>query len=76
MGQEVLQMVNAGFNPLQEISRTTGRSMVELKKAMEDGAISSSMVADALRSATEEGGRFFEMNEKLKNSAAGQWAKI
>lgn len=76
MGQEVLQMVNAGFNPLQEISRTTGRSMVELKKAMEDGAISASMVEDALRSATSEGGRFYEMNEKLKNSAAGQWAKM
>jgi len=76
MGQEVLQMINAGFNPLQEISRTTGRSMVELKKAMEDGAITSGMTADALKSATSEGGRFFEMNEKLKNSAAGQWAKM
>jgi tape measure domain-containing protein len=76
MGQEVLQMVNAGFNPLQEISRTTGRSMIELKKAMEDGAISSSMVEDALNSATSEGGRFYDMNERLKNSAAGQYAKM
>ena len=76
MGQETLQMVNAGFNPLQEISRTTGRSMVELKKAMEEGAISASMVEDAFKSATSEGGRFYEMNEKLKNSAAGQFAKM
>jgi tape measure domain-containing protein len=76
MGQEVLQMVNAGFNPLQEISRTTGRSMIELKKAMEAGAISASMVEDALQSATAEGGRFYEMNERLKNSAAGQFAKM
>lgn len=76
MGQEVLQMVNAGFNPLQEISRTTGRSMIELKKAMEAGSISASMVEDALQSATSEGGRFYQMNERLKNSAAGQWAKM
>jgi len=76
MGQEVLQMVNAGFNPLQEISRTTGQSMIELKKAMEAGAISSKMVEDALASATSEGGRFFDMNERLKNSAAGQFAKM
>jgi tape measure domain-containing protein len=76
MGQEVLQMVNAGFNPLQEISRTTGRSMIELKAAMEAGAISSKMVEDALASATSEGGRFFDMNERLKNSAAGLWAKM
>jgi len=76
MGQEVLQMVNAGFNPLQEISRTTGRSMIELKAAMEAGAISSKMVEDALASATSEGGRFYDMNERLKNSAAGQYAKM
>jgi tape measure domain-containing protein len=76
MGQEVLQMVNAGFNPLQEISRTTGTSMAELKKQMEAGAISSDMVADAFKSATSEGGRFFDMNERLKNSAAGQYAKM
>jgi tape measure domain-containing protein len=76
MGQEVLQMVNAGFNPLQEISRTTGRSMIELKKAMEAGAISASMVEDALQSATAEGGRFYQMNERLRNSAAGQFAKM
>ena len=76
MGQEVLQMVNAGFNPLQEISRTTGRSMIELKAAMEAGAISSRMVEDAFASATSEGGRFFDMNERLKSSAAGQFAKM
>lgn len=76
MGQEVLQMVNAGFNPLQEISRTTGISMVELRKRMEAGAISSKMVADAFKTATEAGGRFYGMNEKLENSLAGQFAKL
>ncbi len=76
MGQEVLQMVNAGFNPLQEISRNTGRSMADLKKDMENGAVSAQMVEDAFKSATSEGGRFYEMNERLKNSAAGQYAKM
>ena len=76
MGQEVLQMVNAGFNPLQEISRTTGISMVELKKRMEAGAISSKMVADAFKTATEAGGRFYGMNQKLEESLAGQFAKL
>jgi len=76
MGQEVLQMVNAGFNPLQEISRTTGISMIDLKKQMEAGAISAQMVEDAFKSATSEGGRFFDMNERLKNSSSGQYAKM
>jgi tape measure domain-containing protein len=75
MGQEVLQMVNAGFNPLQEISRTTGIAMADLRKQMEDGKVSAQMVADAFKSATEEGGRFAGMNEKLAATLSGQFAK-
>jgi tape measure domain-containing protein len=76
MGQEVLQFVNAGFNPLQEISRTTGVSMIELKKRMEDGAISAKMVAKAFETATSEGGRFYGMNQQLEGTMSGQFAKL
>lgn len=76
MGGEVNQMVNAGFNPLQEIARTTGRSMIDLKKAMEAGAISAKMVEDAFASATEVGGRFYGMNEKLAGTASTQFSKL
>jgi hypothetical protein len=63
MGQEVLQFVNAGFNPLEQISRDTG-SMQDLKKDMEDGKISVSMVKNAFVSATSEGGRFYKAIDK------------
>jgi len=76
MGQEVLQFINAGFNPLQEISRKTGRSMVELKQAMEDGAISSGMVTEAFRSATSAGGLFFGALEKGAATMEGKMAKV
>lgn len=71
MGQEVLQFVNAGFNPLQQISEDTGISMGVLKKRMEEGAISFEMVEEAMRSATSEGGRFYGMTEKQANTAGG-----
>ncbi len=58
-GQDLLQLINAGFNPLQEIARTTGRSMADLRADMESGAISADMVTSAFRSATSAGGRFF-----------------
>lgn len=58
MGGDLMQMINVGFNPLQEISRTTGRSMVDLKKDMENGKITLDMVKGALVSATSEGGKF------------------
>lgn len=58
MGQDLLQLINAGFNPLQEISKKTGESMLQLKKRMEDGRISADEVSAAFKAATSEGGRF------------------
>ena len=38
-GQDLLQFVNAGFNPLNEISKMTGESMAELKERMSAGGV-------------------------------------
>lgn len=72
MGQDLLQLVNAGFNPLDEIHKKTGRSMADLKKDMEAGKISYAMVAQAIESATNKGGRFFEMTKQLAETAPGK----
>jgi len=72
MGQEVLQFVNAGFNPLEQIARDTGRSMKDLKKDMEDGKISVQMVKQAFISATSEGGRFYKAIEKGSASTSAK----
>lgn len=76
MGQEVLQFVNAGFNPLQVISEKTGLSMATLKKRMEDGAISADMVSEAFKIATSEGGLFFGALEKGSQTTSGKFAKL
>jgi len=60
MGQDMLQMVNQGFNPLQIMAEKTGRSMADLKQDMEDGLISAEMVTEAFKIATSEGGRFYK----------------
>ena len=75
-GQDLLQMINAGFNPLTEIARTTGREMAELRDAMSKGAISADMVRDAFISATSEGGRFYNLAQELGNSKSGKWANF
>ena len=72
MGQDLLQMINTGFNPLQTISENTGISMGVLKQRMEDGAISSDMVAEAFKLATEEGGRYHNMSERMAETAGGK----
>lgn len=75
-GQDLLQYVNAGFNPLNEISRKTGVSMAILKKRMEDGGISVDMVHDAMKSATSQGGRFYDMLNKAADTPFGKFQKL
>lgn len=72
MGQDLMQMVNAGFNPLEEIARKTGKSIGELKEEMSKGAITSKMVQDAFISATSAGGKFFGMSSEGAKTLNGQ----
>jgi tape measure domain-containing protein len=75
-GQDLLQFVNAGFNPLQEISQKTGKSLSTLRAEMEKGLISSAMVSEAFASATSKGGRFFGNMEKQSKTLNGLWSTL
>lgn len=76
MGQDLLQMINAGFNPLVVISEQTGKSISQLKDEMSQGAISVEMVEKAFRSATEEGGLFHGMLEKQSHGIEGALSNL
>jgi len=71
MGQDLLQLINAGFNPLQEIARTTGKSMAYLKDEMSKGRISADMVADAFKTATSAGGKFYKGMDTASKTLEG-----
>ncbi len=72
MGQDLLQLINQGFNPLTEISKQTGMSVADLKKAMEKGAISADMVTLAFKSATSAGGLFYGNLEAQSQTLQGR----
>lgn len=76
MGQDLLQMINAGFNPLEQISKTTGKSIGELKDEMSKGAISAQMVEQAFIDATSEGGKFYQMLLKMSGGIEGQISNL
>lgn len=76
MGQDLMQFVNVGFNPLLELSKLTGKSMAEMKDLMSKGAISAEHVAIAIKSATSEGGAFYEMSEKQSKTIAGRFSSL
>ena len=72
MGQDMNQMINAGFNPLQAISEKTGKSIEVLKNEMSKGAISTEMVQQAFIDATSAGGKFYQMSENASKTINGQ----
>lgn len=76
MGQDLMQMINAGFNPLEVISQRTGKAIATLKDEMSKGAISAQMVAQAFQWATEEGGRFYQGAETAAQTVSGRIAKM
>ncbi|WP_195430886.1 tape measure protein [Clostridium sp. D46t1_190503_E9] len=75
-GQDLMQFINQGFNPLQSIAEKTGKSMSELKEEMSDGKISYEMVAEAMKSATSEGGKFYQGMEVQSKTLSGMWSTL
>ena len=76
MGQDLLQMINAGFNPLLVISEKTGESMDSLKDKMSKGQITFEMVADAMKTATSQGGQFYNALEEQSKKLQGQFSTL
>lgn len=76
MGQDLNQMINAGFNPLQIMAEKTGKSIATLKEEMSKGAISSQMVQQVFIDATDAGGKFYQMSERASLTINGQLSML
>lgn len=75
-GQDLLQMINAGFNPLQIISEKTGESMASLKERMSKGTIGAQELSQAFAWATEKGGLFYQGAERASQTLGGKWSNM
>lgn len=74
--QDLNQMVNAGFNPLQIIAEQTGKSLGELNDEVSAGKISVNQIEQAFISATSEGGKFHGMVDNMSNTLSGKIAQM
>lgn len=70
----IRSMITAGFNPLIAISRKTGESMSDLMKKVKKGTIPVSEITNSFISATEKGGMFYKMNDKMSGTLSYQFA--
>lgn len=76
MGQDYLQMVNQGFNPLAIMAEKTGKSLSTLREEMSKGKISADMVTQAFMDATSEGGKFYGMLEQQSKTVGGALSNV
>lgn len=76
MGQDLMQMINAGFNPLTQLSEKSGKSIAELKDEMAAGAISASDLKEAFLGAAAAGGRYHGMLAAQGQGLSGSIAQL
>ena len=74
--EDVKQMIEAGFNPLQEISQTTGESMASLYDRISKGTISIDEITASMERSTSAGGKYFQSMEKQSQTLNGQWSTL
>lgn len=70
--EDINQMIDQGFNPLTIIAQKTGESMADLRDRVSDGEVSFQEIADAMKTATSEGGIYFGSMDKASQTTAGK----
>lgn len=70
--EDINQMIDAGFNPLQIISEQTGQSMATLRDEVSKGNVSFEDIANAMKVATSEGGRYYQAMDKASQTMNGK----
>lgn len=74
--EDVKQMIEAGFNPLQEISQTTGESMVSLYDRISKGTISVDEITASMVRSTSEGGKYFNSMNNQSETLNGKLSTL
>lgn len=75
-GQDLLQLINAGYNPLLDISAQTGKSVTQLKDDMSKGLVTFEDMRRAFQRATGEGGKFYNMVDAIAKTPFGRFQQL
>lgn len=74
--ENVNMMIDAGFNPLNQICDATGESMSDLYKRISDGKVSFSKLQAAVGAATSEGGQFYNGMLEASQTFSGRMSTL
>lgn len=74
--EDVKQMIEAGFNPLQEISESTGESMSSLYDRISKGTLSVDEITASMERATSAGGKYYQSMQKQSQTFSGMLSTL
>lgn len=74
--ENVTMMIDAGFNPLNQICNATGESMADLYKRISDGKVSFAELESAVSSATSQGGQFYNGMLEASQTFSGRMSTL
>lgn len=74
--ENVNMMIDAGFNPLNQICDATGESMSDLYKRISDGRVSFEELQYAVQAATSEGGQFYNGMLEASQTFSGRMSTL
>lgn len=74
--ENVNMMIDAGFNPLNQICNATGESMADLYKRISDGKVSFAELESAVASATSQGGQFYNGMLEASQTFSGRMSTL
>lgn len=74
--ENVNMMIDAGFNPLNQICTATGESMADLYKRISDGKVSFAELEAAVASATSQGGQFYNGMLEASQTFSGRMSTL
>ena len=74
--ENVNMMIDAGFNPLNQICDATGESMSDLYKRISDGKVSFSELEAAVEAATSQGGQFYNGMLEASQTFSGRMSTL
>ena len=74
--ENVNMMIDAGFNPLNQICDATGESMSDLYTRISDGKVSFSELEAAVEAATSQGGQFYNGMLEASQTFSGRMSTL
>lgn len=74
--ESINMMIDAGFNPLQEISEKTGESMQSLYDRVSKGSMSVDEITESMKRSTSEGGKYFQSMDAQSQTLDGRLSTL